>query len=212
MSSMLFVRSVALLSCEGNGTHTPSPHEEVADVVAVHVPVAVPGASTVASLGAHVEASLVTTVEALLVTTVASAIIAQEPEPDVTEPELPVVRVERSPRRMGLLPDVTCVVYAGWTMRLGWLLGWLGWLRLFPRRVLWFLLVVKVLRWVRLLGGVDPIIMLVILVSSLSAVVVGRGVVGAIEIVFDFFCRVCVTGLPECGLGSGYDLAYGSVW
>jgi len=38
----------------------------------------------------------------------------------------------------------------------------------------------------------------------------GRGV-GAIEIVLDFFCRVCVTGLPECGLGCGYDLACGSV-
>ena len=22
----------------------------------------------------------------------------------------------------------------------------------------------------------------------------------------------CVTGLPECGLGCGYDLVYGSVW
>ena len=22
----------------------------------------------------------------------------------------------------------------------------------------------------------------------------------------------CVTGLPDCGLGCGYDLAYGSVW
>jgi len=35
-------------------------------------------------------------------------------------------------------------------------------------------------------------------------------VVGAIKIVLGFFCRVCVTGLPECGLGCGYDLAYGS--
>jgi len=34
----------------------------------------------------------------------------------------------------------------------------------------------------------------------------GRG------IVLNFFCRVCVTGLPECGLGCSYDLAYGSVW
>jgi len=29
---------------------------------------------------------------------------------------------------------------------------------------------------------------------------VGRGVVGAIEIVWDFFCRVCGTGLPGVGL------------
>jgi len=36
-------------------------------------------------------------------------------------------------------------------------------------------------------------------------------VAGAIEIVLDFFCRVSVTGLPECGLGCGYDLTYGSV-
>jgi len=35
-------------------------------------------------------------------------------------------------------------------------------------------------------------------------------VAGAIKIVLDFLCRVCVTGLPECGLGCGYDLAYGS--
>jgi len=37
-------------------------------------------------------------------------------------------------------------------------------------------------------------------------------VAGAVKIVLDFLCRVCVTGLPECGLGCGYDLAYGSVW
>jgi len=29
---------------------------------------------------------------------------------------------------------------------------------------------------------------------------VGKGVVGAIEIVLDFFCRVCGTGLPGAGL------------
>jgi len=34
---------------------------------------------------------------------------------------------------------------------------------------------------------------------------------GAIKIVLDFFCGVCVTGLLECGLGCGYGLAYGSV-
>jgi len=36
-------------------------------------------------------------------------------------------------------------------------------------------------------------------------------VAGAIKIVLDFFCRICMTGLPECGLGCGYDLAYGGV-
>jgi len=35
-------------------------------------------------------------------------------------------------------------------------------------------------------------------------------VAGAIKIVLSFFCRVCMTGLPECGLGCGYDLACGS--
>ena len=61
-------------------------------------------------------------------------------------------------------------------------------------------------------GGKDAILMLVILVSLLSAVVsIGEGVGGAIKIVLDFFCRVCVTGLLECGLGCGYGLAYGSV-
>jgi len=42
-------------------------------------------------------ASFVAPVEELLGTTVASAVMAQEPEPDVAEPELPVVQVERSP-------------------------------------------------------------------------------------------------------------------
>ena len=81
-----------------------------------------------------------------------------------------------------------------------------------PRRLLRFLLVVKVLRWFRLRGGVDPIVILVILVSLPSAVVgVGRDVVGTIKIVLDFLCRICVTGLLECGFGCGYDLGYGSV-
>jgi len=35
-------------------------------------------------------------------------------------------------------------------------------------------------------------------------------VAGAIKIVLGFFCRVCVTGLQECGLGCGYDLACSS--
>jgi len=83
------LRSVAPLSREGDGADAPSPHVEVADVVAVHALVAVPAAPTVASLGAHVEA--------LLITTVTSAVMAHEPEPDVAEPELPVVQVERSP-------------------------------------------------------------------------------------------------------------------
>jgi len=56
--------------------------------------VAEPAALTVASLGAHVEA--------LTVTTVASAVMAQEPEPGVAEPVLPVVvQVERSPSADG---------------------------------------------------------------------------------------------------------------
>jgi len=99
------LRSAASLSREGDGTDAPSPREEVVDIVAVHAPVAVPAAPTVVSLGAHVEASLVTTV--------ASAVMAQEPEPDVAEPELPVVQVERSPLADGLLPDVTRVVCVG---------------------------------------------------------------------------------------------------
>jgi len=54
--------------------------------------------------------------------------------------------------------------------------------------------------------------MLMILVSLPSAMVgVGETMVGAIKIVLDFLCRVWVTGLPECGLGCGYDLAYSSV-
>jgi len=53
----------------------------------------------------------------------------------------------------------------------------------------------------------------VILVLLPSAVVgVGRSVLGAVEIVLDLFCRVSVTGLPDCGLGCGYDLACYSVW
>jgi len=84
------LRSVASLSRECDGAEAPSPREEVADEVVVHTPVAVPAAPTVASLGAHVEA--------LTVTTVASAIMAQEPEPSVAQPVLPVVvHVERSP-------------------------------------------------------------------------------------------------------------------
>jgi len=83
------LRLVAPLSCEGDGADAPSPRAEVADVVAVHSPVAVPAAPMLASFGVHVEA--------LLVTTVASAVMAQEPEPDMAEPELPVVQVEQSP-------------------------------------------------------------------------------------------------------------------
>jgi len=85
--------SVALLSHEGDGTDSPAPSEEEADVVAVRAPVAVPAAPTVASFVAHVEKSLVTTV--------ASPFGAQEPEPDVAEPQLPVVQVEQSPSADG---------------------------------------------------------------------------------------------------------------
>jgi len=89
------LRSVAPLSREGDGAEASSPlREGVADEVAVHAPVAVPAAPTVASLGAHVEG--------LTVTTVASAVMAQEPEPDVAEPVLPVVvQVQRSPSADG---------------------------------------------------------------------------------------------------------------
>ena len=98
-------------------------------------------------------------------------------------------------------------------MRVAWLLGRLGWLRiLFPCLIVQFPLVVTVLRWLRLLGVGDPIVILVIPVSLPSAVVgVGNSVAGGIEIVLDYFCRVCVTSLPESGLGCGYDLAYSNV-
>jgi len=88
------LRSVAALSREGDGAEASPLCEGVADEVAVLAPVAEPSAPTVASLGTHVEA--------LTVTTVASAVMAQEPEPDVAEPELPVVvQVERSPSADG---------------------------------------------------------------------------------------------------------------
>jgi len=88
------LRSVAPLSREGHSDEASPLHEEVADEVAVLAPVAEPAAPRVASLGAHVES--------LTVTTVASAVIAQEPEPEVTEPGLPVVvQVERSPSADG---------------------------------------------------------------------------------------------------------------
>jgi len=89
------LRSVTPLSREGDGAEASSPLcEEVADEVAVLALVAEPAALTVASLGAHVEA--------LTVTTVASAVRAQEPEPGVAEPVLPVVvQVERSPSADG---------------------------------------------------------------------------------------------------------------
>jgi len=93
------LRSVAPLSREGDGAEASSPpREEVADEVAVLAPVAEPAAHTVASLGAHVEA--------LTVTTVASAVMAQEPEPGVAEPVLPVVvQVERSPSADGAVTE-----------------------------------------------------------------------------------------------------------
>ena len=88
------LRSVALLSREGDGAEASPLHEEVADVVAVHAQLAVPAALTVASLGAHVET--------LMVTTVASAVMAEEPESGVAEPELLVVVLgERSPSADG---------------------------------------------------------------------------------------------------------------
>ena len=93
------LRSVPPLSREGHGAEASSPlREEVADEVAVLVPVAEPAALTVASLGAHVEA--------LTVTTVASAVMAQEPGPGVAEPVLPVVvQVEQSPSADGTVAE-----------------------------------------------------------------------------------------------------------
>jgi len=82
------LRSVAALSRVGDGEASPL-GEEVADVVAVLAPVAEPAASTVASFMAPVEE--------LLATTVAFPSWVQEPEPDMAEPELPVIQVERSP-------------------------------------------------------------------------------------------------------------------
>ena len=88
------LRSVAPLSREGDGAEASPLREEVADEVAVLAPVAEPAALTVASLGVHVEA--------LTVSTVASAVMAQQPEPGVAEPGLPVVvQVERSPSADG---------------------------------------------------------------------------------------------------------------
>ena len=81
------LRPVAPLSREGDGKPSPL-REEMADVVAVHAPVAVPAALTVVYFMVHEEA--------LLVTTVASTFGVQEPEP-----ELPVVEVERSPSADG---------------------------------------------------------------------------------------------------------------
>ena len=77
------LHSVAPLSCEDDGAEASPLRKEVADEVVVLAPVAESAALTVGSLGAHVEA--------LTVTTVASALMAQEPEPGVAEPGLPVV-------------------------------------------------------------------------------------------------------------------------
>jgi len=68
-------------------------------------------------------------------------------------------------------------------MRLAWL-GRLGWLRLFPRPLLRFPLVIAFLRWLQLLGREGSVVMLVTQVLLPSAVVgVGRGVVvGAIRL------------------------------
>jgi len=98
-------------------------------------------------------------------------------------------------------------------VRLAWLLGRLGWLRLlFPRRLLRFPQVIVFCRYLRLLVVEGPIVMLVPLVLLLSAVVgISTGLVGDIMIVLDLLCRVCVTCLRECGLGCGYGLAYSSV-
>jgi len=97
-----------MLSHEGDDTDTPSPREEVVDAVAVHAPVAMPTVLAVASF--------VGPVEELLVTTVVFPLRVQEPEPEVAEPELPVVEVERLPSVDWALTDVTRTVCIGWTM------------------------------------------------------------------------------------------------
>jgi len=199
------LRLVAPLCHSGDGKAFPL-RKEVADVVAVHAPVAVPIASTVASLGALVETSLVTTV--------GFPFRVQEPEPDVAEPKLPVVQVERSPSVDWAVVICHRVVCVGWTMRLAWLLERLGLLGLlFPHHLLRFRLTISVPQRLRLLGREGPMVMVVILLLLPSAVVgVRRGVTGAIKIVLDFLCCVFVTDLLECGLGWGYGLACGSVW
>ena len=208
MSPSAALRSVAPLCREGDGAEASPLPEEVADEVAVHapVPVAVPAALTVVSLGAHVEA--------LTVATVASAIMAQEPEPDVAEPELPVVvQVERSPSADGAVT------------------------RRNPSRVRWVDdeagVASRKARVVEVVSSSPPPVSASHGVSPVASVAgeegsgphardpgfitVGRGRRrkgrggGRHQIVLGFVCRVCVTGLPECGLGCGYDLAYGSV-
>jgi len=82
------LRLVALFSREGDGEASPH-REEVADVVAVLALVAEPAGLTVASFVEPIEESLVTNG--------AFPSGVQEHEPDVAEPELPVVEVERLP-------------------------------------------------------------------------------------------------------------------
>jgi len=89
------LRLVAPLSHKGEGEASPF-REKMADVVAVHAPVAVPAASTMLSFVAHEKA--------FLVTTVASIFGAQEPEPIVAKQELlVVVEVQRSPSADGVV-------------------------------------------------------------------------------------------------------------
>ena len=110
------LRSVAPLSPEGDGSEAPSSCEEVANVVAVHAPVAVPAAPMVARF---FEARVAE--EVVAVTSVASPFGGQEPEPGVAEPGLPVVEVARSllaggavakrhPRRVRWMDDEAGVV------------------------------------------------------------------------------------------------------
>jgi len=145
--------------------------------VAMLARVAEPAAPMVASLGALVEA--------LTMTTVAFPLSSlQEPEPGVAEPVLPVVvQVERSPpaggavakhnlRRVRWVDDE-----AGAASRKASVVEVVS---SSPPR---FPAVIPVLWWLWLLGGEDPIVMLVILVLLESAVVdIGRGVAGAISL------------------------------
>jgi len=197
------LRSVAPLSREGDGAEASPLPEGVADEVAVRALVAVPAAPTVASLEAHVEA--------LTVTTEASAVMAQEPEPGVAEPVLPVVvQVERSQSADGAVAE-RCPRRVPWVDDEAGVASWKAWVvedivSSSPPPV-------PAGRYGSPLASAaggggsdhhagDP---------GIITVGVRSGVVGASMIVLDFFCRVGVTGLPKCWLGCRYDLAYCSV-
>jgi len=168
--------------------------------------------ASVAVLAILRQASFVVHGEALLVTTMASPFGAQEPESEVADPEVPVeTEVERRPSAKGMLPDITLALYLRWTMSLPRHVSRvISLMLLLPHglRSLW--LGLKFLHSVPLRGGEGLIAILVTLVLLPSTVVsVGRGMPCAFKIVLYFFCCVCMTGWPECGLGCDSDLACG---